>query len=179
VGRGAGRGEGRHAKASAAACTAVGWLRRPMGARIAGRLGVGLQSIRADLHAEYLTGLEQGGHDPSIARMSGPIEFFVADDPEKAWAEIQEHVEYRWNSYNATCSRDQPRGESPKVGDDGAVGGRFEIGTPEQIAGIIKEATAGLPVTDIYGWSDYPGMPDDLVDRHIELTFTKVAPLLK
>ena len=51
--------------------------------------------------------------------------------------------------------------------------------TPEQIAALIKERTAGLPVTDMYGWSDYPGMPDELVDRHIELTFTELAPLLR
>jgi len=152
----------------------------PMGARTAGRLGLGLQSIRADLLGEYLMGLEQGGHDPSIARMSGPIEFFVADDPEKAWAEIREHVEFRWNSYNRYMFEGTSREASPPVvGDEGAIGGQFEIGTPEQIAAFIREATAGLPVTDMYGWSDYPGMPDELVDRHIELTFTRVAPLLK
>jgi len=151
----------------------------PMGARLSGRLGLGLQSIRAELLDEYLTGLEQGGHDPSIARMAGEIEYFVADDPEKAWAEIKDHVESRWNSYNRYMFEGTSREATPLVvGDEGAIGGRIQIGTPEQIASYIKETTAGIPVTDIYGWSDYPGMPDELVDRHIELTFTKLAPLL-
>ncbi|HUZ09270.1 MAG TPA: hypothetical protein VMU76_03795 [Acidimicrobiales bacterium] len=52
-------------------------------------------------------------------------------------------------------------------------------GTPEEVATVIAERTAGLPVTDLYCWSDYPGMPDALVDRHIELTFTRLAPLLQ
>jgi alkanesulfonate monooxygenase SsuD/methylene tetrahydromethanopterin reductase-like flavin-dependent oxidoreductase (luciferase family) len=152
----------------------------PMGARTAGRLGLGLQSLRPDLLEEYLLGLEQGGHDPSIARMAGQMEFFLSDDPERTWAQIKEHVIYRWNSYNRYMFEGTRREKSPPVvGDDVAIGGRFEIGTPEQIAAIIKERTAGLPVTDMYGWSDYPGMPDELVDRHIELTFTQLAPLLR
>jgi hypothetical protein len=59
-----------------------------------------------------------------------------------------------------------------------AFGGDF-IGTAEQIAAIIKDRAAGLPVSELWGWSDFPGMPDELVDRHLELTFTDLAPLLR
>jgi hypothetical protein len=56
---------------------------------------------------------------------------------------------------------------------------RVVLGTPEHIATTIREGIKGLPVTDLYTWSDYPGLPDELVDRHLELTFTEVAPLLR
>ncbi len=152
----------------------------PMGARTAGRLGLGLQSIDPGLLDEYLTALEQAGHDPSTARMSGQIEFLIADDPEKAWAEISEHVIYRWNSYNRYMFEGTRReADPPQHFDTGSIADRFVIGTAEDVAATIRERTRGLPVTDVYCWADYPGMPDELVDRHIELMFTEVAPLLR
>jgi alkanesulfonate monooxygenase SsuD/methylene tetrahydromethanopterin reductase-like flavin-dependent oxidoreductase (luciferase family) len=152
----------------------------PMGARTAGRLGLGLQSIDRRLVEEYLIGLEQGGHDPATARMSGQIEFFVTDDPERTWGQIKEHVIYRWNSYNRYMFEGTRReADPPRYFDTDAVGERFVLGTADEIAAVIKERTDGLPVTDMYSWSDYPGIADDLIDRHLELTFTKLAPLLR
>jgi hypothetical protein len=56
---------------------------------------------------------------------------------------------------------------------------RFIMGTAEQVATVIKERTDGLPVTDVFTWSDYPGISDELIDRHLELTFRDLAPLLR
>jgi hypothetical protein len=56
---------------------------------------------------------------------------------------------------------------------------RFLIGTPEQIATAIRERIGDLPVTDVYTWSDYPGIADEQIDRHLELTFSRLAPLLR
>jgi hypothetical protein len=42
----------------------------------------------------------------------------------------------------------------------------------EEIAAAVRERTQGLPVTDVYTWSDYPGMPDELVDQHLQVTFS-------
>ncbi len=152
----------------------------PMGARLAGQLGLGLQSIDPALYEPYLSGLAAGGHDPKVARLSGQVEFFLSDDPEKTWAEIGEHVLYRWSSYNRYMfegtSREADAGEhfDPKVMTD-----RFVIGTAEEVASAIRDRTEGLPVTDLYTWSDYPGIPDETVDRHLERTFSELAPLLR
>lgn len=152
----------------------------PMGARTAGRLGLGLQSIDPNLADEYHQGLDAGGHSRSVARMAGQFEFFVADDPERAWAEIKDHVIYRWNSYNRYMFEGTRReADPPRYFDTGAVGDRFIIGTPEHIASVIGRRINGLPVTDIYSWSDYPGISEELIDRHLHLTFTQVAPLLR
>jgi alkanesulfonate monooxygenase SsuD/methylene tetrahydromethanopterin reductase-like flavin-dependent oxidoreductase (luciferase family) len=72
----------------------------PLGTRITGRLGLGLLSLDRELIDEYRRGLETGGHPASAARMAGQIEFFVTDDPERTWAQLEEHVAYRWASYN-------------------------------------------------------------------------------
>jgi alkanesulfonate monooxygenase SsuD/methylene tetrahydromethanopterin reductase-like flavin-dependent oxidoreductase (luciferase family) len=152
----------------------------PMGARTAGRLGLGLQTIDRELYTEYQQGLVAGGHDPATARLSGGTEFFCCDDPDKMWSEIGEHVVYRWNSYNRHMFEGTRReAEAPRFFDVDALRSRFLMGTPAQIADTLRERTDGLPVTDLYAWSDFPGMSDELIDRHLHLTFSELAPLLR
>ena len=152
----------------------------PMGARTAGRLGLGLQSIDRRLLDAYREGLAHGGHDPATARMAGGVEFFLSDDPERAWDEIKEHVLYRWHSYNRYMFEGTSReADPPPYFDTATIGERFVVGTPEHVASAIRARTDGLPVTDLYSWSDYPGISDELIDRHLELTFTQLAPLLR
>lgn len=152
----------------------------PQGGRLAGKLGLGLQSTDRSVVDEYRAGLEEGGHAPETARLTASIEFFVTDDPEKTWAEIGEHVSYRWNSYNRYMYEGtRLEGKGPEYFDYESASKRFVLGTPEQIAAEIRSRTEGLPVTDVYGWSDFPGIPDELIDRHLELTFREVAPLLR
>lgn len=152
----------------------------PMGARTAGRLGLGLQSLDRTLYDEYRRALEAAGHEPSEARLAGQMEFFLSDDPERAWAAIGDHVVYRWASYNRYMFEGTRReADPPQYFDTEALRERFLIGTPEEVASVIKERTGGLPVTDLYSWSDYPGVPDEIVDRHLELTFSRLAPLLR
>lgn len=103
----------------------------PMGARTAGRLGLGLQSIDPDLLDEYLAGLDAGGHDPTI-----------------------------WPAWRARSSSSCPMTPS-------ALGPRSPA----------RDLPVGLPQTCT--WSDYPGIAEELIDRHLDLTFTEVAPLLR
>ena len=111
--------------------------------------------------------------------MAGAVDFLLADDPERAWSQAKEHAAHRWNSYNRYMFEGTSRAPAPPItADDWIDTGRFVIGTPERVAEVIRERTAGLPVTDVYCWSDHPGMPDELVDRHLELTFTELRPLL-
>ena len=151
----------------------------PRGARLAGRLGLGLQSIDPKLLAPYQDGLTAGGHDPSQARMSGALEFFLTDDPERAWAEIESHVMYRWESYNRYMFEGtRYETQHPAHFDPAAIRAKFLLGTPEVVAEGIRQRSAGLPVTDLFCWSDFPGLSDATVDRQLELTFTQLAPLL-
>jgi alkanesulfonate monooxygenase SsuD/methylene tetrahydromethanopterin reductase-like flavin-dependent oxidoreductase (luciferase family) len=151
----------------------------PQGARLAGRLGLGLQSLDPSLLDPYLEGLVDGGHDRDSARMAGAIEFFLTDDPERAWAQIEPHVRYRWESYNRYMFEGtRSEGLGREYFEPDATRARFLIGTADEVAEGIRKRTAGLPVTDVFGWSDYPGLPDDVVDGQIERTFTELAPLL-
>ena len=147
---------------------------------MAGRLGLGLQSIDRALHEPYLAGLEEGGHDPATARMAGQIEFLLADDPERAWATVGRHAAYRWNSYGRYMFEGTRReAPAPVTPEDLMAADRFVVGTAEQVAEVLRRRVEGLPVSDLYCWADYPGMPDELVDRHLDLMFRKLAPLVR
>jgi alkanesulfonate monooxygenase SsuD/methylene tetrahydromethanopterin reductase-like flavin-dependent oxidoreductase (luciferase family) len=152
----------------------------PMGARLAGRLGLGLQSLNPELLAPYVEGLEEAALDPAEARMSQAVEFFLTDDPERAWAAIEPHVVHRWESYNRYMFEGPSReSRAAEYFDMATVTDRIMIGTAEQVATSIRGRVGDLPVTDLYAWSDYPGLPDDAVDQHIRLTFEELAPLLR
>jgi alkanesulfonate monooxygenase SsuD/methylene tetrahydromethanopterin reductase-like flavin-dependent oxidoreductase (luciferase family) len=151
----------------------------PRGAALAGRLGLGLLSLDPALLDPYLRGLREGGHDPAAARMAGHVQFFLSDDPGAAWQQVREHLAYRWDSYNRYMFEGTSRELDPPayVELDG-LRDQILIGTPEDVAAALRERVSGLPVTDLLFWADFPGLADDLVDRHIELSLTRLAPLL-
>jgi alkanesulfonate monooxygenase SsuD/methylene tetrahydromethanopterin reductase-like flavin-dependent oxidoreductase (luciferase family) len=157
-----------------------GGFRGPRGARMAGELGLGLQWADAELLEPYRAGLVSGGHDATWARMAGSFRFLLADDPEQAWARTREHVNYRWDSYNnhRVLGANKPS-PAPVDSDEWIADGRFILGSVDDVAHAIIDRTKGLPVTDIMFWAEYPGMPDDLIDRHIELAFTELQPRLR
>jgi alkanesulfonate monooxygenase SsuD/methylene tetrahydromethanopterin reductase-like flavin-dependent oxidoreductase (luciferase family) len=151
----------------------------PLGARIAGELGLGLQSIDRALLAPYQEGLEAGGHDPATARMAGNLEVLLTEDAERTWAAIESFVGYRWESYNRHMFQGtRLEGSEPTHFDMAAVKANFLIGTAEDVAARIRERVHGLPVTDLYFWSDFPGISDDQIDQHIESVVTDLVPLL-
>jgi alkanesulfonate monooxygenase SsuD/methylene tetrahydromethanopterin reductase-like flavin-dependent oxidoreductase (luciferase family) len=164
------------------------WLgyQGPQGARRAGRLGVGLLSLDQRLLEPYREGLAEGGHDPASARTGGMLDIVVADDPEATLARILPHFLHQANTY-AECAV-AGTGTEPRVLTAEKVMGRstapgqipgLRVMTPADAITAIREATAGAPVEHVYLWASVAGMPGDVVDRHLELLCTEVAPALQ
>ena len=154
----------------------------PKGARTAGQLGLGLLSIDPALLEPYREGLAAGGRDPSTARMANHVELFLTDDPERAWAQIEAHVVYRWRSLNRYMfglKESEAEDVTHPYFEKEAILKRVLLGTPEQVAATLREHIGDLPVTDLYLFSDFPGLPDELIDQNLELAFTRLAPLLR
>ncbi|QLE70928.1 LLM class flavin-dependent oxidoreductase [Streptomyces rectiverticillatus] len=158
----------------------------PRGARIAGRLGIGLLHIRQEMFEHYRAGLAEGGHDPATARVSDLLPVILADDPEAAWPRIAPHLVHQMNTYRqgSVEGTDHPAPPLLKAGDfpeqrpaDGSWA-TLEILTPEDAAVRIHERIKGLPVRHLIFWSSIAGMPDDLVARHIELVSERLPKLL-
>jgi alkanesulfonate monooxygenase SsuD/methylene tetrahydromethanopterin reductase-like flavin-dependent oxidoreductase (luciferase family) len=164
------------------------WLgyQGPQGAKRAGRLGVGLLSLDRALLDPYREGLVEGGHDPATARTGGMLDIIVADDPEAAFERILPHYAHQLNSYRAAAvtgsGRDAPKEITvEKLRSGAAQKGQIpglRVLTPTDAVNAICEATDGSPVEHVYLWASVAGMPDDLVERHVELTCTQVAPNL-
>ncbi|MBV9509051.1 MAG: LLM class flavin-dependent oxidoreductase, partial [Caulobacteraceae bacterium] len=151
----------------------------PQGARLAGELGLGLQSLDPAQLEPYRAGLAAAGRSESTGRMGGQLEVFLTDDPEKAWAEIEPFVFYRWQSYNRYMFEGTSREhEGAEHFPNEQIRSSFLIGTPDQVAAQIRSRTEGLPVSDVYVWGDYPGLSEAAIDRHIQLLVTELGPRL-
>ena len=164
------------------------WLgyQGPQGAKRAGRLGVGLLSLDRALLEPYREGLVEGGHSPAVARTGGMLDIIVADDPEAAFERILPHYAHQLNSYRAAAVAGSGRDAPKQITIEKLRGGALSTGqilglrvlTPTDAVAAIREATDGSPVEHVYLWASVAGMPGDLVERHVELTCTQVAPNL-
>jgi alkanesulfonate monooxygenase SsuD/methylene tetrahydromethanopterin reductase-like flavin-dependent oxidoreductase (luciferase family) len=164
------------------------WLgyQGPKNAYRAGQLGVGLLTLNRGSLQPYLAGLHDSGLPDSAARMGGSVDIVVNSDPERAWARLRPHYAHQLETYlRAHSSGSGTTSPAPVLegrfgqGRPGPLSVRLSVLTPEEAVADIAERTTGLPVRHIYTWASIAGMPDDLVDEHIELLFGQVAPRLR
>lgn len=161
------------------------WLgyQGPKGAARAGRLGAGLLTLNRRSYEPYVAALEESGHGGGAARMGGVIDFVVSRDPEAAWERIWPHYEHMATTYLLASV---PGAQLP----EGVLASRFgrdrrgapialSVFTPEEAVAEVRRKVDGLPVEHVYTWASIAGMPADLVDEHIELLFTEVAPQVR
>ncbi|AUY52694.1 LLM class flavin-dependent oxidoreductase [Streptomyces sp. CB01881] len=157
----------------------------PRGARIAGRLGIGLLHISHAMFGHYREGLAEGGHDPRSARVSDLLPIILAEDPEAAWHRVAPHLAHQVNSYRQGSvegtGRSTPLLTAEDLRDPNAqdTRGLLDILTPEDAAVRIRELTKDLPVRHLIFWASIAGMPDDLVTENIRLVTEKLPPLLR
>jgi alkanesulfonate monooxygenase SsuD/methylene tetrahydromethanopterin reductase-like flavin-dependent oxidoreductase (luciferase family) len=157
----------------------------PRGARLAGRLGMGLLAAVPHIYDDYRAGLAEGGHGPDAFRIAQPFGIVIADDPEASWPRVAPHLAYQWDSYSRymvegtdlpapeptdpeRMRRPGPNGEPPF----------FQILTPEDAAAFFTGLADVVPLEEIYFFVSIAGMPEDLEARHVELICTQLRPLL-
>lgn len=150
--------------------------------RRVGATGAGLLRIGRDLLPAYLNGIAQSGRSPIEARLAGPVNVLLSEDPERDWPRIRSHVNYQWSHY-AELGATVVSGEAFDVEafrarglSNGSMRG-FLVATPEDAAGAIRELTDGTPAETCYVWATLPGLPEDLALSNIELAATRLAPL--
>ena len=164
------------------------WLgyQGPQGARRAGRAGAGLLTLNRASLEPYRQGLVEAGHDPGSARMGGVIDVIVADDPDRTLQRLLPHYAHQVNTYAAL--RAVGHGPAPAPWTAETLGQRIEPGgrvlgltvcSPSDAVALIAGRIAGLPVAHVYLWASIAGMPADIAERHLELTFGTVAPALR
>ena len=108
--------------------------------------------------------------------MGGLLRIVCADDPEAAFARIVPHIAYQQNSYAqamyAGSGKRAPQVSEARLLEAGRRGAKvaFQVLSVTEAAGFIGDCTAGLPAEHAYLWASVAGMPDELVERHIELS---------
>ncbi len=156
----------------------------PVNARRAGRLGVGLLSLERSLHEPYLRGLAEAGHPAAAARMAGIQYFLLSDDPERDLERMLPFRAYQLNSYRHAAMAGTGRVaqelsvEDLRRNPDAGRLGSLQVARPADAARQIRENIAGLPAVECLLWASIAGMPDDMVERHIDLCARELKPLL-
>jgi alkanesulfonate monooxygenase SsuD/methylene tetrahydromethanopterin reductase-like flavin-dependent oxidoreductase (luciferase family) len=161
------------------------WLgfQGPKNARRAGRLGVGLLSLNRQCLQPYLDGLAEAGAGPAAARMGGTVDLVVAEDPEAAWQRIRPHYAHQLRTY---AQAHDPAAQVPPAALEGRLGAgrppvsvRLSVVSPDEAVELILKRVAGLPARQVYTWASIAAMPDDLVEEHLRLFLTDVAPRVR
>lgn len=158
----------------------------PRGAAIAGRLGIGLMHISHEMFGHYYRAWTEAGHDPDLVEVSDLLPVMLADDPDAAWPRVAPHLAHQMNSYRKAAVEGTGQPEPPPIPEQEFRGrtsdepwGALEILTPEDAAARIHARTTGLPIKHLIFWASIAGMPDDLVQRNIELVSERLLPLLE
>jgi alkanesulfonate monooxygenase SsuD/methylene tetrahydromethanopterin reductase-like flavin-dependent oxidoreductase (luciferase family) len=154
----------------------------PRSARIAGKLGAGLLSLNPDLWDPYLEGLEEGGHGAAAGRASGPMAAVLARDPERTRAILQPYSDYVWGTYQTYADEGLERsGKSfpkPPMFRAGGDPPPAVVLTPEEAISRLRTLGERLPIEHAFFWASVGGMPDELVQEHVDLLLDVVAPAL-
>jgi alkanesulfonate monooxygenase SsuD/methylene tetrahydromethanopterin reductase-like flavin-dependent oxidoreductase (luciferase family) len=164
------------------------WLgyQGPRGARRAGALGVNLLSLDRDLYSHYLQGRADAGLS-GAGRVGGVVNLLLARDPEKAFEQVLPHLAYHLNSYRQAIAAGRG-GRAPRVlevdelrRDFQATGETrgFRILDAPRAGAELAAITAGLPVEHLLFWCRIGGMPDSLVEEHLELLLGEVKSELE
>jgi alkanesulfonate monooxygenase SsuD/methylene tetrahydromethanopterin reductase-like flavin-dependent oxidoreductase (luciferase family) len=161
----------------------------PRTARMAARLGEGLLYLDPAVFAVYRDAWLQAGRDPAGMQVAGSVSLFLADDPERTWAQIRPHLAYMWDTYRAatvdppladlrpaftgpaTLDPDTLRSAGPAM-----LTSDFDVVTPEEAVRRLRAWLGDMPVTSVFFWDRIAGMDEELVRRHIELLATEVGP---
>ncbi|GAA4790391.1 LLM class flavin-dependent oxidoreductase [Actinomycetospora chlora] len=142
--------------------------RGPRGARLAGRVGAGLLWLDPALLAPYAEGL--AGRP---GRLGGLVNVLLADDPDAAKDEVRTAARRNRASYSGN-------GDAAAA-PSAATFPKLRVLTPDDAVAAVREQLAPLaatPVTDVFCFADLGGLPDALVDRHVELVTDVLRPAL-
>ena len=105
----------------------------------------------------------------------GPTFVHVADDPERAWAEIGPYVLYEAQTYASyqTPGQHSTPGVKAETVDDLRASPQFVVGTPEQVRARLEQVPPDGSVTfsPLAG-----GLPPDLAWASLELFASQVMP---
>jgi alkanesulfonate monooxygenase SsuD/methylene tetrahydromethanopterin reductase-like flavin-dependent oxidoreductase (luciferase family) len=153
----------------------------PAAARRAARLRLSMFAMNTDAvvrEAYYDEAKKIGFTGGFILQPVGPTFVHVADDPEKAWAEIGEYVLYEAQTYASfqTPGQHSTPGIHATSVDDLKASPQYVVGTPDEVFERLKDVPAegGIVFNPLAG-----GLPSARAWGSLELFAAKVMPRLR
>src|SRR5579862_1683159 len=152
----------------------------PAAARRAARLRLPMLPMNTDqsVRDAYFEEAKRVGYEGFLITPTGPTFVHVAEDPERAWAQIGKYVLYEaqtYASYQTPGQHSTPSVHATSV-DDLKASPQYVVGTPEQVCARLEglPADAGVTLSPLAG-----GLPPDLAWESLELFATRVLPHLR
>jgi alkanesulfonate monooxygenase SsuD/methylene tetrahydromethanopterin reductase-like flavin-dependent oxidoreductase (luciferase family) len=142
-------------------------------ARRAARLGLGFIPVDATLWPPYQEACAALGRDVGPAPgLDGPRFVHVADDPDRAWAQIAPHALHDTNTYSEWLTSSGARGPYEAAADADALRARgdYLVLTPDECAAMVRRS-GSLMLHPLMG-----GLDPDLAWESLELVVSKVLP---
>jgi alkanesulfonate monooxygenase SsuD/methylene tetrahydromethanopterin reductase-like flavin-dependent oxidoreductase (luciferase family) len=153
----------------------------PAAARRAARLRLAMFPMNTDaaVREAYFDEAEKIGFEGGfLLQPVGPTFVHVADDPEKAWAEIGEYVLYEAQTYASfqTPGQHSTPGVRAASVDDLKASPQYVVGTPDEVFERLQDVPAqgGIVFNPLAG-----GLPSALAWQSLELFAAKVLPRLR
>jgi alkanesulfonate monooxygenase SsuD/methylene tetrahydromethanopterin reductase-like flavin-dependent oxidoreductase (luciferase family) len=142
-------------------------------ARRAARIADAFSPTFRELWDVYREACEEAGRDPGPPPgRRGPAFVHVAEDPDRAWAQIAAHALHENNSYGAWIAEAGVRAPYESSGDADALraGGRYRVVTPEECIALVRDVDR-FDLHPLMG-----GLPPALSWESLELFAAKVLP---
>ena len=146
----------------------------PAAARRAGRIADGFVTYRDDLYQIYFDAAKAAGKNPEPFSLPSPGFLYVAEDPDKAWAEIGPHALHEMNSYGRWIAETGSDGRFAVVEsiDQLKATGAYLVVTPDECVAIARKFET-VTLHPLMG-----GLPPEISWRGLSLFVEKVMPRL-
>ena len=159
------------------------WVGAHMGPAIrrAARLGDGLLGGGPAGRAAYIDALAEYGKDADNPRIASSGRFiFCSKEPAKDWKKLAEHALYQNRLYASwfTAAGESIFGKPPKDIAELESRGLYQVGTPVEIAEIIRQEYMAAPFERHFFFPIWPGVEVDMANSSIRLFAEEVMPLL-
>jgi alkanesulfonate monooxygenase SsuD/methylene tetrahydromethanopterin reductase-like flavin-dependent oxidoreductase (luciferase family) len=153
----------------------------PAAARRAARLRLAMFPMNSDAivrDAYFDEAAKIGFEGGFVLQPVGPTFVHVADDPEKAWAEIGEYVLYEAQTYASfqTPGQHSTPGVHASSVDDLKASPQYVVGTPDEVFARLEDVSdqGGIVFNPLAG-----GLPSALAWESLELFAARVLPRLR
>lgn len=149
--------------------------------RRAARLGDGLLGGGPVGRAAYIKALTELGKDAEHPHIASTGRFiFCSREPQKDWAKLSEHALYQMQRYANWFSSagETIFGKPPRDVAELEARGMYRVGTPEEIAEIIRSEYTAAPYERYFFFPIWPGVDVEMANRSVRLFAEEVIPLL-